>query len=449
MSGPDAEPGRDHILIVGPSKTGTTALYSTLKHSLLAAGHRYITVFEPNRADIFDNLYLRAPNRPVLTKTTVDRVWRIVPDPLVFDRRLTTVRDPRDTLISALLFRPLTKSALERTDEAGMRRFIDSVRQKEEDPSSISVIELFALARRVGIGTPPYRSMVRNLRLQRELIDRHGFHVARYEDFVAHEHDALAEYLGVEIVDTAAGTSATYGHIARSKEPGAFRDWFRKDDLERYDRMFGEFIDAFGYPRDVTLPDQPVLDPAVGSEYLTDRYDNRRKKLRRAASARADVSFAAVESSAELKDLIDHAGDGDAKVCLRLARAYRRGDLGEPDLEQSLVWARRAAQFGLRDGVRATIEILEELDPREAALRRELRAWQAARDAQDAKAGRIDALEARLVQQQRSARMRVGTLVVDAVADPRRRAVPAAREIVALWRARRRRRKATGRLNAE
>ena len=69
----DARPGQDHILVVGPSKTGTTGVYATIKAALAGAGFDYATVFEPKRAETIDGLFLSAPQRPVLTKSTMDK----------------------------------------------------------------------------------------------------------------------------------------------------------------------------------------------------------------------------------------------------------------------------------------------------------------------------------------------------------------------------------------
>jgi hypothetical protein len=40
----------------------------------------------------------------VLTKLTIDKVSTAMPDPAVFARRVMIVRDPRNILLSALLF---------------------------------------------------------------------------------------------------------------------------------------------------------------------------------------------------------------------------------------------------------------------------------------------------------------------------------------------------------
>ena len=373
MTDADHIAGRDFIVVVGASKTGTTGVYATIKQSLARAGHHYAAVFEPARFEQLDAPFIYPPAEPLLVKITMDRVAAVLPDPLVFERRVMTVRDPRDVLISTLLFRPLTRRALARVDDSAIEEFIAAIARKEQDPSSMSVSALFKLAHRLGIGGRPYGAMVDSHVVQRELIRNFDFHVVRYENFVAGDLSALDDYLGIEnVVAGVDPDQATYGHISRSKEAGQFRNWFLQEDLERFNKTFADILSDFGYDTDVQLPDAPVLDPAIGSHYLRDRYRQRRRALATVADARGTQTF----SPQALAELTDHAEDGDAWACLRVAQAHQNGEGVPRDPDQALHWARRSARLGLPEGMELATQLLAA--PVTAAARRERRVWQAA-----------------------------------------------------------------------
>lgn len=367
-----------HIVILGPSKTGTTGVYTSVKDGLRLAGIDAITVFEPNRAGILDSLFTLAPFRTVMTKTTMNAVEDVLPDPLVFERRVMTVRDPRDILISSLLFRPITRRSLERTDDAAIEQFVAALERKEANPASLSLRELFDLAAKLRIGAPPYAGTAQSLNTQLALREKYSFHVVRYEDFVAGELNGLSEYLGFPVENRSDEGSSMFGHISRSKTSGDYVNWFTADDVEYFDGLFGDALEALGYDRKGELAAQPHIDPEVSSRYVRTRYLERRDNLRAAAEGRSDRWDVAEVDANELSRLTGFAQDGDPVACLRVAQVARHGQLGR-DEASALHWARTAAQFGSRDGMRLVIELLEQLEADDAAadpvLHRELRIW--------------------------------------------------------------------------
>lgn len=446
MIAPKSRPDRRHVLIVGPSKTGTTGLYASVKRGMQQAGYDLQSVFEPAGFAILDSLFTLAPEVSVLAKTTMDSARKTVPDPLVFDRRVMTVRDPRDVLVSSLLFRPLTVAALRRADDRAIDTFVDGLRRKEADPASMSLRELFELAADLDIGSPPFRGMAENLRRQREFLDKHQAHLMHYERFVQGDLAELSDYLGFPVENVDARGSSMFGHISRSQSSGESLQWLRKDDLEYFNDLYGEFLDAFGYPRDIVLPDSPVIDPATGSEYVSSRYKERRATLHSAASARTTQWRPAdVTTEEQLATLRDYASDGDAIACSRVAEVILSGHLSAPDETAALRWARSAAQLGSMAGMRMTIDLLRRSAGDDPERHREIRRWRlqhqlrVRRRSKDDVA-RIAKLEAELTSLHRAPRVRVAAALAGAVRDPRKNARGAARELRTIWRDRHARR---------
>ena len=437
-------PGTDHILIVGPAKTGTTGVYMAVKRGLQDAGIEARTVFEPKNAKPLNHLFALAPGVPVLTKTTMDRAARVVPEPRAFDRRIMTVRDPRDMVISTLLFRPLTVRSLRRTDSAVIEKFVAALEAKQADPSSMSVRQLFELSDELGIGVAPFENQLRNLRRQRDFMRRYPTHVVHYERFVRGELDDLSEYLGFRVENASTRESSMFGHIVRSQASGEFLQWFRPDDLAYFNEVFGEMLTAFDYPLDVDLPTPQTIAPETGSEYVRSRYRERRQNLAAAHTARALAwKPEDVASGADFVRLTEYASDGDATACVRAAEVILGGRVAEAagGAPAALHWARLGAQLGNTRGMALTVRLLRQLAGDDADLQRELRRWTvelAVRRRRRSPEDRalIRQLETELESLRASASQRVGSALVSAARDPRHNTRAAIRELRAAWRAR-------------
>ena len=110
----------------------------------------------------------------------------------MFDRRIMTVRDPRDMLISTLLFRPLTRRSVQRSDPDG-----DGTNSWRHSSARRLTRRLCrCVSFRVGGPARHRRDAVRQPRsrdLERQLNHPPGsFHVLRYEHFVAGELGELS-----------------------------------------------------------------------------------------------------------------------------------------------------------------------------------------------------------------------------------------------------------------
>lgn len=365
--------GPEHILVFGPSKTGTTGVYTAVKNGLAGSGIPARTVFEPVSSDIVDSLFLTVPSTTVMTKVTMDALDAVVPDLRVFDHRIMTVRDPRDIIISSLLFRPLTRRTMLRADESSVHRFIAALEEKEADPAAHSVRDLFSLSYDLGLGRRPFLALSGLFDRQRELQETGLVHVLRYERFVQNDLEDVSKLLGFDVVNSAAGEGSWIGHITRSRSFGEFTRWFREEDLEYFNTMYDGFLRAFGYDLEVPLETDARIDPATSSNYVRQQYASRRAALRKPLDP--PWTPKEVSSPDDLSRLIERAEDSDPRVCLRVAHVLLAGHLAPENLPGALEWARRAAQMGSIPGKALTIELLSRLDSDDPALRRELRAW--------------------------------------------------------------------------
>lgn len=407
MTGHVVQQAPENILILGPSKTGTTGVYTAVKEGLGKAGIPARTIFEPGSTFHVDSMFLHAPSTTLMVKITMDRIDDVVPDVRTFDRRLMTVRDPRDVIVSSLLFRPLTRGAIARAEPSAVQKFIAALEEKEADPSSHSVRGLFTLAYRLGIGRRPYAELSRVLDRQLELLAAGLVHVVRYERFVQDDLDDVSSYLGFEVGKAAARDESWIGHITRSQSSGEFARWFREDDLEFFNDLYAAHLRTFGYALDAPLEHDQTIDPATSSQYVQRRYTDRRNQLLQ--NRETEWTPQSVDSLEELSLLTEKAQDGSRESCLRLAKVLLSGDLVPEDPRAALEWARYAAQAGSPWGRQMTIDLLTRLDSDDPGLRRELRAWKL----------ETEAAQAAAPQPRRSTSRRLASGVAAAVRNPR------------------------------
>lgn len=303
----------DNIMILGLAKTGSTGLYNNTKSALAASSRDYYCLFEPTRPDPLHNLCRYAPDMPVLTKVMIAREPSLDVPYAHFSKRVTLVRDPRDMIVSFLLFRPFIRADAPRQQ---VQPFVDAIREKEDDPASRSVQSLHALADTLGLATYRLERVAEYMRRQAELIDRHDMFTVRYEDFIVGHLDDLDAYLGFA-VGNRTSTSPWLDHILRAAGSGDWQHWFTSDDVAFYRPYVERYMQRFEYGDDWQLAAQPSIDPATASAYIESKYgkrfaqqEQRRKKL--------SLDLSVPEQRARVEQL---ASDGDPQAMYRLATA--------------------------------------------------------------------------------------------------------------------------------
>ena len=261
------------ILIVGLGRSGTTALYFKIKQAL---PENTWCLYEPRRFDPFDPG--GAPD--VLAKILIapPNIFDY-PSFRDFDKRIMIVRDPRDSLVSRILYRPCGSRAF-RGDEAKVAAFTDALCRKEADPRSISllaVIDLFS--RLTNEEWLPRFTTITDL-----AVDFHrnngDFVVYKYEDFVAGSYAAIEDYLGIVLPVGETHVGPQYEHVVRTKAAHDWQNWFTAEDVAFFRPHLAPYMHAYGYPDDWTLAAEPCIRPEHGSEYVRRSVILRRKQDR-------------------------------------------------------------------------------------------------------------------------------------------------------------------------
>jgi len=265
------------ILILAQPKSGTTILFQILKESLPGDT---VGIFEPPTCQPADVANLAEKN--VVAKVLFQPMRGYAhygPEACAFyDKRVFIHRDPRDMLLSYLLYVSYNLSTT--SDFLAFAQLASTLRAKEESPQSISMLELFKLQQRLaGMRLSALRlveTYLQGLRFAVQVSRRHGpglFRV-KYEDIVDRKFNALEQYLGFPLA-AVSEVAPQHARVARSKGYGEWRNWFLPADVDYFRPRFAEFMEEFAYADEWSLAEQPAILAKNASGYLRRLADER------------------------------------------------------------------------------------------------------------------------------------------------------------------------------
>jgi hypothetical protein len=248
-------------LIVGIARSGTSALYFKLKQALPESTW---CLYEPAHFDPSDP----GSSANVLAKIVIGRPGEFdYASFRQFDKKIMMVRDPRDNIVSRILYAPCATETF-RKDEAKVAAFTDALLRKEADPRSISVVALSDLFHRLnGLDGASQPTMLHDLALDFHRTND-DFVVYTYENFIAGRYAAIEDYLGIALLGGEADVTAQYEHVVRGKTANDWKNWFTADDVVYFRPRLSAFMRAYGYADDWTLAAEPHISPAHGSEFV-------------------------------------------------------------------------------------------------------------------------------------------------------------------------------------
>jgi hypothetical protein len=275
------------IVIYGLSKTGTTALFYKLKNSLPQGT---ICLFEPEAQSLPRRIRSTiATSRPmarrrhVLAKVLPFRaVRRRIHGCASFDEQILVVRDPRDRLVSSLLYQVYNSEFV--GCDAAVTRLVRLLREKEESPETtplLSIVETFeALA-----GQPSLLPAWTEAYAERGIRQPLDFHrrrpalfAFRYEDMVADRFAGLEQHLGRALPGSAT-VDASVARVVRTKQAGGWRNWFTREDIATLRPIMQPYLDRYYPDADWDQVERPHIPREHGSGYVTRIVNERRAAL--------------------------------------------------------------------------------------------------------------------------------------------------------------------------
>lgn len=267
---PGPWPARDiprKILIAGMAKTGTTGLFFKISNSIAA----YAQIASETKFLFEPTTYRGAENERVVAKIIIQKTTNrpvTIEDFTRFNKKILLIRDPRDQLISSLLYSAQGRGF--KSTMGNIDSFLGLLEQKEQNPASVSILDLAAeLMRAKDTSLKAWQGSLAGsvnyfLDFQRGQTD---FFWYKYEDFVENSTRGLEDFLGFSLAG-AATVEKALKHVVRTKKSGDWQNWFTEKDIAFFKPVYQEFMQTFGYEDSWLLPDKQVILPDHASEYV-------------------------------------------------------------------------------------------------------------------------------------------------------------------------------------
>jgi hypothetical protein len=336
------------IEIVGNAKTGTTGVFNSIRVPLRARDPRTLLLFEPRSSSLY-RLGRHPVPFPVLVKAMANKnEMKVAYD--AFTHHILIVRDPRDTLVSHLLYLPLQPYGIREAGPERLEELLRALEAKEAAPESRSFRSLFELAIALMHGDKEWtwEKYLGRFDVLERLADTDDWFVLRYEDFTDNRLEPLSAYVDLELAPVVPErVEDMNGHVVRSASYGDWRHWFTPDDVEFFRPLFKSYMGTFGYDDDWAPAAAPTIDPATASGYVRSRRPIVAAKMERRFASTGDWTVASVTDAAGAEAIRKIAEDSGAAVYgSRYAQLLLEGRVVPRDPALAFEYAYKAALIG-------------------------------------------------------------------------------------------------------
>ena len=183
-----------------------------------------------------------------------------------FDRRILLVRDPRDVLISRLLYTPYMRPAF--NEDSNVDGFLEVVRAKVERPTSVDIRTLLDVFNQIsGISLLDHVARLMDRTIEIYKTWDHRFMLFRYEQLIAGEDKDLAEYVGAHLPKQI-NVEAELRRVERTRSSGDWKHWMTKADKVFFDERYSSYYKIFGYSAE-PLADEAAISRRHSIDYVT------------------------------------------------------------------------------------------------------------------------------------------------------------------------------------
>lgn len=269
------------LVILGQPRTGTTALFTRV---VRAFPEDTRTLFEPQTYDSQPEDAMR----DVIVKMLVGNLpGDAAPDYASchnFDHTVVLVRDPRDRLISGLLFLLHWSSATHPpvyNDRAQCPWYLQWLKAKESQPGHLPVSQLFhaVMGRyseenaRSWLDTQQQYFLTMTTQVPSVLLVRYEAMIGMHGDVSALETMLQKRLPLVPVYDT-------YRSIYRAGTSGFWRHWFVPSDVTYFRPLMQPYLLQYGYDTSWELASPQRIDPWTSSKYVEKWWRIKRRQAR-------------------------------------------------------------------------------------------------------------------------------------------------------------------------
>lgn len=269
---------RRHVLVLGRAKTGTTFVAKSIQATCPDTTTHF--VMEPRSAATLDREMGPREHATVVMKVLYDH-FIDTPDilnTLVTDKSkfpfhtiVSILRDPRDELVSRLMYRPIALLMRGKAQPKDLKAWIDVLKQREQD-DTISFFDVYNAFNDIyDDAVTPEReiaSINKHCIAYADFLERHASKVRRlhYEDSVMDDFIAIEPAVGWQISTT--HETHKFDYTKRSSAVQNWPKWFHSSDIDKLQPLLGRGCERLGYP-EWALPVSPdrTISPAQHSGY--------------------------------------------------------------------------------------------------------------------------------------------------------------------------------------
>ena len=287
------------ISIIGLAKSGTSALYSAIKAKLPEPRRLMFEPTSPRELSyVSDDVNVNG-----LTKLMFGSAEKLGYRTENFTHNLAIVRDPRDTIVSSILFR-FNRMKLLNNPEVSQRLMAHFV-EKETDPRAKSVVDILDAIEKGE--AQRFRSAFQNqLKRFSGYLKNSSHHKITFDQMISGDFSDLNSYLNLEL-EPPPPLQGWIEKIGRKGESGDWRHWFTSEDVEFFQASMSPFIDEFGFDGEWELAETPQISPEHCSGYI--------RRLSEARRVDPNLKNSQVSDTTALKSA---AEDGKVTALVRL-----------------------------------------------------------------------------------------------------------------------------------
>lgn len=260
------------LAIVSLSRSGSTLMYYDLVSVLPS---NCLSFFEPT----FDFTEQMCNAQHGLVKLIIDRMDSTVRTALADStiRKILLTRDPRDRLISSLLF------SLHGNSEEKLMKQISILEEKVNNPTSISFL---ALAREIlGLDSmdPIFDYIYTSTSNMEEAISTSNNSIqVRYEDYIVAPEQCLFSRLSLDYDHNAKeNIPSRHNYGRRRGSRGDWQDWFTPEDVELLKPLLQDFIKTHGYESSWILSPNPTISRDHTIKFIITAHQKNKEMLSR------------------------------------------------------------------------------------------------------------------------------------------------------------------------
>lgn len=290
-----ASPGS--TIILGSAKSGTTALFYAIRNALRSNGYQVEGLFEPAKPGDIKNYINGTADDVPLVKALLGPAFRRGMDIMSFSKRIVIYRDPRDNVVSRLVF--MLPNFVDISEKEKIASLISVFEKKEQNPESISVLEM---ARQIGeiCAQENLPERLRSNAVMPAMIKRdpdNRYFMMPYQDLVEGKFGPVSEYLGFKIYPDFE-VDGQHSNVTRTKGAGDWKNWMLDEDIQFFATDVKDDMLLLGFDPAAEAAANKVIAPAICSEYVARQFATLEAKRRARKPARRQAAAAAAAAAA-------------------------------------------------------------------------------------------------------------------------------------------------------